>query len=171
MKKVFGGTLPAAIWSKFMTAAHEGVPVAELPGTELVSYLLAQPAPGTEATGWTVAQAEGQTATPSQADSDGLQILGRGRGGAGTGPAGRGAQGLFSGGCSTADGRAGLGRSADCVQAGAILLQPGAGDAVARIEPFDHRPEIRAMIHLGEMRNLVGGEVIEDVRRREYQPP
>jgi penicillin-binding protein 1A len=77
MKKVFGGTLPAAIWSKFMTAAHEGVPVAELPGTELVSYLLAQPAPGTETTGWSVAQAEGQAGTPTQADSDRLQILGR----------------------------------------------------------------------------------------------
>jgi hypothetical protein len=54
---VFGGTLPAAIWSKFMTAAHDGVPVAELPGTDLLPMLLAQPAPGTESGGWGFAQA------------------------------------------------------------------------------------------------------------------
>jgi penicillin-binding protein 1A len=45
MKRVFGGTLPAAIWSKFMTKAHDGVPVAQLPGADLLPFLLAQPAP------------------------------------------------------------------------------------------------------------------------------
>ncbi|MGP2493834.1 transglycosylase domain-containing protein [Mesorhizobium sp. PUT5] len=33
MKKVTGGTLPAQAWHEFMLAAHEGVPVAPLPGT------------------------------------------------------------------------------------------------------------------------------------------
>ncbi len=31
-KRTTGGSLPAAVWSRFMTAAHEGVPVATLPG-------------------------------------------------------------------------------------------------------------------------------------------
>jgi len=38
---VFGGTLPAAIWQKFMTEAHDGVPVAQLPGAELAPALAA----------------------------------------------------------------------------------------------------------------------------------
>jgi penicillin-binding protein 1A len=32
MKKVTGGALPAQAWHEFMVAAHEGVPVAPLPG-------------------------------------------------------------------------------------------------------------------------------------------
>ena len=32
-KHVTGGTLPAEIWSRFMRGAHQGVPVASLPGT------------------------------------------------------------------------------------------------------------------------------------------
>ncbi|MGN6306999.1 MAG: transglycosylase domain-containing protein, partial [Mesorhizobium sp.] len=32
MKKVTGGTLPAQAWHEFMLAAHEGVPVKQLPG-------------------------------------------------------------------------------------------------------------------------------------------
>ncbi len=51
-KHTSGGTMPAEIWAKFMTKAHEGVPVAQLPGTEIVPYLLAQPAPGAEDGGW-----------------------------------------------------------------------------------------------------------------------
>jgi len=31
-KNITGGSLPAAAWNEFMTAAHEGVPVAALPG-------------------------------------------------------------------------------------------------------------------------------------------
>jgi penicillin-binding protein 1A len=33
MKKVTGGALPAQAWHEFMVAAHEGVPVARLPGS------------------------------------------------------------------------------------------------------------------------------------------
>lgn len=32
MKRVFGATLPVTAWKSFMTAAHKGVPIAELPG-------------------------------------------------------------------------------------------------------------------------------------------
>jgi penicillin-binding protein 1A len=51
-KHTSGGTMPAEIWAKFMTKAHEGVPVAQLPGTEIVPYLLAQPAPGGMSQPW-----------------------------------------------------------------------------------------------------------------------
>jgi hypothetical protein len=42
------------VWSKFMIEAHAGVPVARLPGSDLVAYLLAQPAPNTGSpfSGW-----------------------------------------------------------------------------------------------------------------------
>jgi len=33
-KKVSGGNLPVEIWSRFMKAAHEGAPVAALPGVD-----------------------------------------------------------------------------------------------------------------------------------------
>src|SRR5207253_4665790 len=32
-RKVTGGGMPAEIWSRFMRAAHQGIPVAVLPGT------------------------------------------------------------------------------------------------------------------------------------------
>ncbi len=32
-KNITGGSLPAKVWHEFMVAAHEGVPVAQLPGT------------------------------------------------------------------------------------------------------------------------------------------
>jgi len=35
MKNVTGGSLPSIAWREFMVAAHEGVPVARLPGIEL----------------------------------------------------------------------------------------------------------------------------------------
>ena len=54
-KHASGANLPAMIWSKFMTGAHAGVPVAQLPGGDLTAFLLAQPAAGAE--GWTAAQA------------------------------------------------------------------------------------------------------------------
>ena len=36
-KKVTGGGMPVEIWSRFMRAAHQGVPVANLPGSEMRS--------------------------------------------------------------------------------------------------------------------------------------
>ena len=50
-KHASGANVPAEIWSKFMTKAHQGVPVQQLPGTDLVAYLLSQPTPGSEP-GW-----------------------------------------------------------------------------------------------------------------------
>jgi penicillin-binding protein 1A len=54
-KHASGANLPATIWSKFMTGAHAGVPVAQLPGGDLTAFLLTQPAAGAE--GWIAAQA------------------------------------------------------------------------------------------------------------------
>jgi penicillin-binding protein 1A len=42
MKNVTGGSLPSIAWKEFMTAAHEGVPVAPLPGVD--EYQPRQPA-------------------------------------------------------------------------------------------------------------------------------
>ncbi len=47
-KSASGANVPAMAWAKFMQEAHKGVPVAQLPGTELISYLMAQPAPQPE---------------------------------------------------------------------------------------------------------------------------
>ena len=44
-KHASGANVPAMIWAKFMQEAHKGVPVAQLPGAELVAHLMAQPAP------------------------------------------------------------------------------------------------------------------------------
>jgi penicillin-binding protein 1A len=54
-KHASGANVPAMIWSNFMTGAHAGVPVAELPGGDLTAFLLAQPATGSQ--DWTAAQA------------------------------------------------------------------------------------------------------------------
>jgi penicillin-binding protein 1A len=66
-KRASGANLPAMVWSKFMTKAHDGVPVAQLPGTELVDYLLAQPAPGSQPPGWGVAQVSPQEQASNEA--------------------------------------------------------------------------------------------------------
>ena len=68
MKRVFGGTLPATIWAKFMTKAHEGVPVAQLPGTDIAPFLASAPAPSAEG-GFGVADAG-----PSDQDRNELQM-------------------------------------------------------------------------------------------------
>jgi penicillin-binding protein 1A len=50
-KKVTGGSLPVEIWSRFMRAAHQGVPVAALPGPPaggLLSGLFSGNAPATD---------------------------------------------------------------------------------------------------------------------------
>jgi len=50
-KHASGANVPAEIWSKFMTKAHQGVPVQQLPGTDLVAYLMQQPPPGAQQPG------------------------------------------------------------------------------------------------------------------------
>ena len=54
---------------------------------------------------------------------------------------------------------------------GAVCVEPGLGFVHCRIEPFDQRPEARGMIHLDEMRDFMGGNVVEYERRREDQAP
>ena len=66
-KHASGANVPAMIWSKFMIDAHSGVPVAQLPGADLVPYLLAQPAPGTGFQGWGFAQASADERAANEA--------------------------------------------------------------------------------------------------------
>ena len=53
-ERASGANVPATAWSQFMAEAHQGVPVAQLPGADLVPYLLAQPQmqPGFQFPGW-----------------------------------------------------------------------------------------------------------------------
>jgi penicillin-binding protein 1A len=50
MKKVTGGSIPALVWKDFMTAAHKGVEVASLPGTNgfAAAPINVDPAPAAE---------------------------------------------------------------------------------------------------------------------------
>jgi penicillin-binding protein 1A len=63
-KHASGANLPAMIWSKFMTRAHEGVPVAQLPGSDLVPTLLGQAPTGQ---GWGFAAASPQEQAANEA--------------------------------------------------------------------------------------------------------
>jgi penicillin-binding protein 1A len=58
MKGVTGGTLPAMAWKDFMVAAHEGVPVRDLPGSW-------HPAPNQPAAPIAVSEDEDQTPLPT----------------------------------------------------------------------------------------------------------
>jgi penicillin-binding protein 1A len=61
MKKVTGGALPTLAWHEFMAAAHQGVPVAELPGRwEPVPHLIDESVPDAAVAG----DVGGQTAEP-----------------------------------------------------------------------------------------------------------
>lgn len=62
-ERASGANVPAMIWAKFMRDAHTGVPVAQLPGADLVPYLMAQPAPGSQFSGW---GAFARAATPEE---------------------------------------------------------------------------------------------------------
>ncbi len=71
-KHASGANLPAEIWSKFMIQAHKGVPVAQLPGTDLVPYLLAQPAPGSEGQGGFQGWALGSSSPEQRASNEAI---------------------------------------------------------------------------------------------------
>ncbi len=45
-KKTTGGSLPVEVWSRFMKVAHQGVPVADLPGRRGGMLAAASPPPG-----------------------------------------------------------------------------------------------------------------------------
>jgi len=57
-KGITGGSLPAVAWKEFMTAAHEGVPVRDLPGSW-------HPAPDVAVAPVTVSEDEDQTPLPA----------------------------------------------------------------------------------------------------------
>ncbi|MET3793559.1 transglycosylase domain-containing protein [Aquamicrobium terrae] len=65
MKKVTGGALPAQAWHEFMVAAHEGVPVARLPGGWQPGWQPSQPAPVQDAPIAMPPAAVGRSANPA----------------------------------------------------------------------------------------------------------
>ena len=75
MNKVTGGALPAAAWHEFMVAAHDGVPVAALPGrwtpTPAEAVAVQQAAPGEN-----LFPSAPQGAAPAAAPAGGSQPLG-----------------------------------------------------------------------------------------------
>ena len=63
------------------------------------------------------------------------------------------------------------GRSAIGEQLGAVAVEPGARRGVAGREALDQPPEAGAVVHLGQMRDLVGDDIGDDRLRGEDQPP
>src|SRR5260370_27191994 len=61
--------------------------------------------------------------------------------------------------------------NAVAMQVVAVGIEPGLGALDMIADPVDHPPEPRRMIHLDEMRDLVRGEIVQHVGRREDQPP
>ncbi len=59
----------------------------------------------------------------------------------------------------------------DSMERWPVLLEPGLRLLRLRTEPLDHAPEIRAVIHLAQMRHFVCREIVEHERRRHDQPP
>ena len=57
------------------------------------------------------------------------------------------------------------------MQVVAVGVEPGLGALDMTADPADHPPEPRRMVHLDEMRHLMGGEIVEHIRRRQDQPP
>src|SRR5713226_10609271 len=57
------------------------------------------------------------------------------------------------------------------VQLGAVGVEPHLGAVGRRTEREQHAPEARRVIHLEELRDLVRGEIVEHVRRREDEAP
>jgi penicillin-binding protein 1A len=78
-KHASGANLPAMIWSKFMTEAHQGVPPAPLPGSDLIASLLSQPVAGSDQ-GWTFGQ---PNSAISDADRSRMMSIERASGGEG----------------------------------------------------------------------------------------
>ena len=164
-------TLPAMIWSKFMTRAHAGVPVAQLPGGELVPFLLAQPAPGAEG-GW------GASPPPSRRPGGERErmrdwilsgrrwraIAGRQRAASAAASSAGSSDGVVSR-PFTRPRPTGRERQRHA----ACSARPRA--FVVRVEPLDQRPELRGRGSSPPVRDLVRGEVVEHVRRGEHQAP
>ena len=67
-KKTTGGGLPVEIWSRFMRGAHQGVPVAALPGMSS-GFMTAGFTPPWNAQRSTLTDAEAQVQAPTQAET------------------------------------------------------------------------------------------------------
>src|ERR1700688_4338590 len=57
------------------------------------------------------------------------------------------------------------------MQVVAVGIEPALGALDMTAGFGDDPPEPRRMIHLDEMRDLVGGEIVQHIRRRKDQPP
>src|SRR6202011_615565 len=57
------------------------------------------------------------------------------------------------------------------MQVVAVGVEPGLGALDMVAGPCDHPPEPRRMVHLDKVGHLMGGKVVQHVRRREDQPP
>jgi len=69
MKSITGGSLPAVAWNEFMTAAHRGVPVRDLPGSDM--SLPSANVPVAESGGWSPKEIE------RRLDSENTASIGR----------------------------------------------------------------------------------------------
>src|SRR5579864_2095404 len=57
------------------------------------------------------------------------------------------------------------------VQLRAVAFHPGLGLVGARKKRAREAPEFVGVVELAQMRNLMRGEIVEDERRRENEPP
>ena len=57
------------------------------------------------------------------------------------------------------------------VELRAVAFEPGFRGFRGRAEFFAQRPEFRAMVHLAQMGDLMGGEIIDDAFRRHDDAP
>ena len=61
--------------------------------------------------------------------------------------------------------------NAVAMQVVAVGVEPGLGALDMIADPRNDPPEPGRMVHFDEMRDLMGGEIVQHVRRREDQPP
>jgi penicillin-binding protein 1A len=76
-KKITGGGLPVEVWSKVMKTAHQGVPVAGLPGLSGSAPLTAMLPPAPLAPRSQIAEAGSRAATPAKSNGLDDWLLGR----------------------------------------------------------------------------------------------
>jgi penicillin-binding protein 1A len=76
-KKITGGGLPVEVWSKVMKIAHQGVPVAGLPGLSGSAPLTAMLPPAPLAPRSQIAEAGSRAATPAKSNGLDDWLLGR----------------------------------------------------------------------------------------------
>ena len=152
MKKVTGGTLPAKLWHDIMLTAHEDKVPVPLPGTH---------GPRRSPRPWPHCLGKAREAPAKRRSCGGCSILLRALE----------ALPLFD----AALRRGARGRlhtlAAIAMQARAMFPQPRPRLFMAWHGALDESPEAGPVIHVGEMRDLVRGEIVEHERWREHEPP